>query len=295
MRYARAWFGRSGIAAVLLLLLNILLAPVAGKKGGKKDRRELRDLVEEDLDPDEREKRELREDRDRAGLSNYENPDEDDEEDDEDEEDFDDDIESYDESSKDVEEEEEEVSEVMAPSTRMTAAQRRSEKLLKRLGPRLACHNCKEAMGHFRFHVARQVKRKLSPEKKRQALDEGLARICLEKRWPKRLAIVEEHNRSWYESFEDAIARGSIRTMSPQIRKDAVSACRFFTDGHHDVLLAALLNMKVKKATDINFHKLVCLRPGKICNKKEVPDGGEEEELAQRLSRERSSRKDEEL
>lgn len=289
MRNDLSWPRRSGIVAVWILLLNIVVAPAAGKKGGKKDRRELRDLVEEDLDPDEREKRELTRERDPA-LSNYENAEEDDE-DDEDEEDFDDDLDEYNENATSFEEEEEEDDDSgkMSPSPRMTSAQRRSDKLLKRLGPRLACHNCKEAMGHFRFHVARQVKRKMSPEKKRKALDEGLARICLEKRWPKRLAIVEEHNKSWYESFEDAIARGSIRTMSPQIRKDAVSACRYFTDGHHDVLFQALLNMKVKKATEVNFHKLVCLRPGKVCNKKEVPDGGEEEELAQRLSRERAN------
>merc|ERR1719198_1217109 len=102
-------------------------------------------------------------------------------------------------------------------------------------------------MGHFRFEVARQIKGKMPSSKKKELFESRLSRVCVDKRWPQRLAIVKEEKKERYLSFEEATQRGTLTTLSPENRANAIAACNHFVEGHREVLWQAIENMKAKK------------------------------------------------
>ncbi|CAK0811751.1 unnamed protein product [Prorocentrum cordatum] len=156
------------------------------------------------------------------------------------------------------------------------------------LGPSLACELCTTAMDNFRFDVARRIKSSMSPTKKAKVFEKRIAIPCSgERGWPKLMGVVEEDGKEKYidvvaaaqkakESTDPNTAAPKYKQMGPEVRNNALDACRYFVQGHQEMLLDAIMKNEAGRASDLNFHRLVC-GDEEVCPEEDVADKGDDE------------------
>mmetsp|Transcript_42401 Transcript_42401/g.95702 ORF Transcript_42401/g.95702 Transcript_42401/m.95702 type:complete len:143 (+) Transcript_42401:2-430(+) len=140
-------------------------------------------------------------------------------------------------------------------------------------------------MDRFRYQVARRITAKMKPERRRREFSSRLPNACAEKSFPMLLAVAGEPGKEKYEDVHAAAnekRKIAIITIGPEVKQAVVEACKYFVDGHQDELLKAVLKSKGVRASEENFHRLVCLKPS-FCKEADLPavesdDGGDEQE-----------------
>mmetsp|Transcript_63720 Transcript_63720/g.111181 ORF Transcript_63720/g.111181 Transcript_63720/m.111181 type:complete len:228 (+) Transcript_63720:55-738(+) len=174
------------------------------------------------------------------------------------------------------------------------------------LGPSLACENCLMSMDKFRFEVARKIKSSMSQTKKEKVFDERLPIPCSGKRgWPKMMAVRDENGRDKYvdvigEAESDKASKenpmaglaggnkkktGNYKQFGVDVKNNAMDACRYFIQGNRKRLLEAIMNNEGGRASNVNFHRMICTRK-KVCKDEDIPAGkgdGDEDDVREDL------------
>jgi len=153
--------------------------------------------------------------------------------------------------------------------------------VVKRLGSSsLACHACRMAMDRFRYNVARRITAKMGAEKRQKVFWSRLGDICQNKSFPMLLAVAGETGKEIYEDVHAAATekrKFNIRQMSPEVKQDVIAACKYFIEGHQDELLRAVLKSKGARASEENFHRLICVKPS-FCKAEDIPNSVSDDE-----------------
>merc|ERR1712019_318394 len=136
------------------------------------------------------------------------------------------------------------------------------------------------AMDKFRFEVARRIKGSMSFEKRKGMFDSRITIPCAGKRgWPKLMGVIEEGGRDKYvdvHSVAEAKQKVGFKQMGAEVKSNALDACRYFIQGHRDLLFKTAMESKGSRAAEINFHRLICLRK-KVCSEADIAGRGGED------------------
>ena len=57
-----------------------------------------------------------------------------------------------------------------------------------------------------------------------------------------------------------------------------MAACHYFVQSQSSRLLRTVLNSKASRASEENFVRMICLRPGQVCEEDEVPQDSDDAE-----------------
>merc|ERR1712151_1388387 len=127
---------------------------------------------------------------------------------------------------------------------------------------------------------ARRIKGRMSLAKRRKTFENHLDVPCAGKRgWPKFMAIVEEGGKDKYvdvHATAEAKQKVAFKQVGAEVKSNALDACRYFVQGHRKLLLEALEASKEVRASEVNFHRLVCRRKG-VCQEADLEGRGSDE------------------
>ncbi|CAJ1398221.1 unnamed protein product [Effrenium voratum] len=148
---------------------------------------------------------------------------------------------------------------------------------LRRRGPALACSACQLAAKRFQSKVASKVKGKMTEAQRRSAFRLGVEAACAEELFPQQMAVVEKEGKEFYVDFQEAMGsqhgRVSVKAMSPEIKADAVAACRYTLQEYRERLLREVLAIpRSGRGSDLDFVGLICGQMAKVCDRSDERD-----------------------
>merc|ERR1711920_22095 len=117
----------------------------------------------------------------------------------------------------------------------------------------------------FRFDVSRHISTKGTLEEKERQMEKRLNKShpCNEKHFARDLSVTSKQLglRMRFQPQADAWKKTGTALLKTgqKVRDDAMGACRFWIDGHREVLLEAMDTQKRGRMNDVNFFKIVCL------------------------------------
>jgi len=156
----------------------------------------------------------------------------------------------------------------------------KSDDAIKRLGKRVACQVCREAMNRFRGEVNRKITKKMNMSQKLYQIDAKLGYMCDDKHFPEKIAVVLEPGEDdgpeakyKYVDMQEAEMKGTITMDHRDERNDVIMSCNHFTEGKRVALKTAMNATKTfKQAKNLAVHKIACVEPGVVCGVDDVID-----------------------